>query len=782
MDNLEQEINRQIGICEGFQNGTGYPGELHDVEGLVTLERQPSEFHGALKALCRQIHSLPFINDSAPHDTILVDTPTLWKLPAFSGSTPYLIDPEGQISRSNAIQSHRAMRDAANSSVDDIWTHASLESWISAEDSQTLLIQGQYQTVHRLQRFGFEMAVFLFKDTETLIFLQSFMKPAENRVLSNLQPEQVLRQLALQALQKISTPKPISFLANVVERFRGATALDDWLEVLRFVLSHLDQIHIILDLGVLSHDPDTVDRLSIALDNLVSDFHLQSTPKVLKIMLLTSRRIGNLERSLGSSILVGPIKRLPNPAFLASLKQKLALQVRKRKIAPPSIRSAEELCDKSLPAAGNKSTYSDFTGQTSKPGQGPESNVVHLGRKETLNCYGDSFAPNDMTTSRVFLNDPGRSELANSISSKSSTTTEKQGIPRSDTVSSTGGYSRYSITVAIVCALPLEADAVCALFDDNWDDDVVAEIIGSGDTNSYSMGRIGRHNVVVIHMAGIGKTYAATAAAYCKASFPNIALALLVGICGGVPDATEKGVPSIVLGDVIISEGVVPFDFGRQYPDMFLRKVGVMDTLGRPPPVIRAKLSKLRTRHDRKSLNEKMSQYLDILTNEFGDEIRYPGPHEDKLFEGSYHHKHHRSVGCLVCNDDKDKNSVCEKARTLSCKELGCDEARLVPRERLRLAASSSERTVRPIVHFGLVASGDQVMKSGEHRDRIAAREEVVAFEMEAAGTWEHFPCVVIKGVCDYADSHKQKEWQNYAAATAAACMKAFLGKWYFRA
>jgi nucleoside phosphorylase len=69
-------------------------------------------------------------------------------------------------------------------------------------------------------------------------------------------------------------------------------------------------------------------------------------------------------------------------------------------------------------------------------------------------------------------------------------------------------------------------------------------------------------------------------------------------------------------------------------------------------------------------------------------------------------------------------------------------------------------------------------MKSGEDRDEIAAREKVIAFEMEGAGVWENLPCVVIKGVCDYADSHKNKKWQDYAAATAAACMKAFLKDW----
>ncbi|KAL2012208.1 hypothetical protein VTN00DRAFT_4926 [Thermoascus crustaceus] len=83
-----------------------------------------------------------------------------------------------------------------------------------------------------------------------------------------------------------------------------------------------------------------------------------------------------------------------------------------------------------------------------------------------------------------------------------------------------------------------------------------------------------------------------------------------------------------------------------------------------------------------------------------------------------------------------------------------------------------------PAVHFGLIASGDAVARSGQDRDEIAAREGVIAFEMEGAGVWDNFPCVVIKGVCDYADSHKNKDWQKYAAATAAACMKAFLEQW----
>ncbi|KAK2774832.1 nb-arc and tpr domain protein [Colletotrichum kahawae] len=69
-------------------------------------------------------------------------------------------------------------------------------------------------------------------------------------------------------------------------------------------------------------------------------------------------------------------------------------------------------------------------------------------------------------------------------------------------------------------------------------------------------------------------------------------------------------------------------------------------------------------------------------------------------------------------------------------------------------------------------------MKAGGQRDEIAQQQGVIGFEMEGAGVWDSFPCVVIKGACDYADSHKTKLWQSYAATTAAACAKAFLDYW----
>jgi hypothetical protein len=69
-------------------------------------------------------------------------------------------------------------------------------------------------------------------------------------------------------------------------------------------------------------------------------------------------------------------------------------------------------------------------------------------------------------------------------------------------------------------------------------------------------------------------------------------------------------------------------------------------------------------------------------------------------------------------------------------------------------------------------------MRSAAERDRVSAElGGVLCFEMEAAGLMDSFPCLVIRGICDYADSHKNKGWQNYAAATAAAYAKGLLSR-----
>ncbi|RMI97935.1 hypothetical protein CDV36_016175 [Fusarium kuroshium] len=74
-------------------------------------------------------------------------------------------------------------------------------------------------------------------------------------------------------------------------------------------------------------------------------------------------------------------------------------------------------------------------------------------------------------------------------------------------------------------------------------------------------------------------------------------------------------------------------------------------------------------------------------------------------------------------------------------------------------------------IHYGLIASGNQIVKDVVFRDNINRQigGNVLYLAMEAAGLANDFPCFVIRGICDYADSGKSKEWQEHAAAVAAA-------------
>lgn len=293
---------------------------------------------------------------------------------------------------------------------------------------------------------------------------------------------------------------------------------------------------------------------------------------------------------------------------------------------------------------------------------------------------------------------------------------------------------RDDFEIAIICALPLEADAVQALFDIRWESNGYNYGKAPGDPNSYSTGAIGRHNVVLVSMPGMGKGNAASVAANFRHSFSGIKLALLVGICGGVP--LVNGKEELVLGDVVISEGLIQYDFGRRFPNGFVMKDTPTDGLSRPNQEIRSLLAKLKTNWARKTLQDKMSEYLSILQERLGDGACYPGPSDDKLFKSNYNHKHQDPLHCNACRD----GNLCNQAIVSTCEDLGCDESRLLPRQRLQQLEQTGH-TMRHVVHFGLVASGDTVMKSGEDRDRIAANDSVIAFEMEGAGVCNFSHC-----------------------------------------
>jgi len=334
--------------------------------------------------------------------------------------------------------------------------------------------------------------------------------------------------------------------------------------------------------------------------------------------------------------------------------------------------------------------------------------------------------------------------------------------------------SRRDFKVAIICALPSEAENVLSVFDKCWEDEEKQYGKAEGDQNAYSTGVIGRHNVVLAHMPNMGNTSASAVVAGIRSSFLGVQLALVVGICGVVPvhPVTQE---EIVLGDIIISTQVIQYDFGGQYPGGFQRKKDIKDSLGRASPEIRSFIQKLQLRQTRKRLTKNLA--LLIHSEDFQKEVpaaRYPGAIRHRLYEASYIHQHRSGISCDKCNEHLGTCSM-------SCDDLKCEEEKLITRKRHYPPGTQDTRSVSsytPSIHFGRFGSANTVMKSGADRDRVAKADELIAFEMESAGVWDQHPTVVIKAACDYADSHKNKGWQAYAAVIAAACLKAFLKEW----
>ncbi|GKT51104.1 uncharacterized protein ColSpa_11285 [Colletotrichum spaethianum] len=262
------------------------------------------------------------------------------------------------------------------------------------------------------------------------------------------------------------------------------------------------------------------------------------------------------------------------------------------------------------------------------------------------------------------------------------------------------------------------------------------------DSNKYTFGRIGSHNVVIACLPSgqYGTNSAAIVANNMRWSFPLIHIGLMVGIGGGVPGKVD-----VRLGDVVVSNptadssGVVQYDFGKAVRDGRFERIG---TLNKPPQSVLAAVSKLRANHEQRR-NQIPAILADMeMRNPYMSRYSHRSVDEDRLFEATYDH---------------DTGDTCD----------GCDLSKLV------------ERRPRPMhfpqVHYGIIASGNQVMKHAKTRDRIAEELDVVCFEMEAAGLMDSFPCLVVRGICDYSDSHKAKLWQRYAAATAAAYTKELL-------
>lgn len=225
----------------------------------------------------------------------------------------------------------------------------------------------------------------------------------------------------------------------------------------------------------------------------------------------------------------------------------------------------------------------------------------------------------------------------------------------------------------------------------------------------------------------------------------------MVGIGGGAPSSKHD----IRLGDVVVSaprggdSGVFRYDFGKTIQGKNFEINGFWD---QPPTVLRTAVTALKSSHEIEGhgLEEAINRILEDkprLRAKYGR----PDLGSDRLYQSKVVHPPNDSSSCADVCGDNPANLVSRRERSIGEDNL--------------------------VIHYGLIASADQLMKNALIRDRLAEKKNVLCFEMEAGGLVNHFPCLVIRGICDYSDSHKNKEWQGFAAMAAAAYAKALLLK-----
>ncbi|PKK53318.1 hypothetical protein CI102_3363 [Trichoderma harzianum] len=308
-------------------------------------------------------------------------------------------------------------------------------------------------------------------------------------------------------------------------------------------------------------------------------------------------------------------------------------------------------------------------------------------------------------------------------------------------------------TVGWICALPKEQTAAVAMLDQRH----AGLQKPPNDQNIYTLGSIGNHNIVIACLPNgkAGTNSVATVAACMVSTFPSIKVSLLVGIGSGVP-------PKVRLGDIVVGTptgqfpGVVQWDFGEAKEGGRFERTG---SLNNPPSSLLTALAKLESVHELSG--SKIPEYLDELKEKWprlASKYLRSQRHEDLLFRSDYQH--------VSESTSYDNTSGLEASAEEENCEF-CDRIQVVKKEPRDMC-----------VHYGLIASGNQVIKDATLRNKLNKdlNSHVLCIEMEAAGLMNNFPCIVIRGICDYADSHKNDNWQEHAAAVAAAFAKELLG------
>ncbi|RPA83333.1 WD40 repeat-like protein [Ascobolus immersus RN42] len=327
-------------------------------------------------------------------------------------------------------------------------------------------------------------------------------------------------------------------------------------------------------------------------------------------------------------------------------------------------------------------------------------------------------------------------------------------------VNDTPQLSVEDYSIGWICATVDELIAAVKMLDEEHEFPTTgAKHISKAKSTTFVFGKVGAHNVVIASFpAGrMGISEATNCANELNGLCPCIDFQVMVGI-GGAGGNPRKN--NLQLGDVVISMpsgqhgGVVQYDFGKRKPDGAFERT---NHLAAPPTELLKLLQRFRMADKTNTI--RVERHL--LCFKDLEEFQAEGRLKDILFKASFQHI---EPDGSTPDDDWGSDSDEEQGPCSKCLKGG--------------VGMFKERHLRakPKIHYGTIASANQVMRDGAMRDKQSVLEGgILCYEMEAAGLMNYHPTLVFRGLCDYSDSHKNKLWQGYAAAVSAACAKEFL-------
>ncbi|KAG9259042.1 uncharacterized protein F5Z01DRAFT_678895 [Emericellopsis atlantica] len=306
-------------------------------------------------------------------------------------------------------------------------------------------------------------------------------------------------------------------------------------------------------------------------------------------------------------------------------------------------------------------------------------------------------------------------------------------------------------SVGWICAIKPEYLAARLFLDEEY---TPLKTQNPNDDNVYTLGRMGDHKIAIacLPKGAYGTVSAANVAKDMLCTFPNIRFGLMVGIGGGAPTSTHD----IRLGDVVVSipdgadGAVLQYDFGKTIQGKQFKMTGHLD---QPPTLLLSAVQTLDIEHSihGHSIDDTITNIL-AAHPRARKQCQKPDPGSDLLYRSDVVHTDRKALESCMTGCGNGSDVITTRPDRLD-HEKGTH------------------------IHYGLIASGNSLMKDAKIRDALAGERNVLCFEMEAAGLMPSFKCLVIRGICDYSDSHKNKIWQGYAAMTAAAYAKELLGK-----